>query len=75
MRHAVQIQTEVEAQEKAKNGLSFDFLQECALMMESLAVSIREAAWRGSAQSVVVHLKQMRLALLAAIEEGRKLTP
>jgi hypothetical protein len=47
--------------------LNLDAIREMAEMIESLAVSTRLAAWRGSPEACGVHLRQMRLALIEAI--------
>jgi hypothetical protein len=50
-----------------------DFMMECADLMQSFSISLREAAFRGSDDTVVVTLKQMRLTLLEAISVGREM--
>ena len=42
-------------------------------MIESLAVSLRLAAWRGSPEACSVHLIQMRLALIEAIRTFKEI--
>jgi hypothetical protein len=47
--------------------LNLDAIREMAEMIESLAISLRLAAWRGSPEACGVHLIQLRLALIEAI--------
>ena len=53
--------------------LNLDAIREMAEIIESLAVSLRLAAWRGSPEACGVHLIQMRLALIEAIRTFKEI--
>jgi hypothetical protein len=46
---------------------------ECANILESLSISLREAAYRGSDETMFATLKQMRLTLVEAISVGKEM--
>lgn len=47
--------------------LKRQFISECAEILESLAISLREAAWRGSDFTIETTLFQQRETLMTAI--------
>ena len=53
--------------------LQRDFVMECANILESLSISLREAAYRGSDETMFATLKQMRLTLVEAISVGKEM--
>jgi hypothetical protein len=69
------LQTSGNPSPKAVIWLRRDSLRELAELMESYAVSLREAAWRGSDANVGATLQQLRLVLLEAIRVYRTFAP
>ena len=55
------------------NGLNFDFLVECANMIGSLSISMREGAWRCSRTATEVPMRQIRETLVAAIQTFKEI--
>jgi hypothetical protein len=53
----------------------FEFIVERTDLAASYARSASEAAWRGDQLTVGVHLKQLRLATIAALQTFRELGP
>jgi hypothetical protein len=53
--------------DQATQWLRRAFIGECAEIIESLTISLREAAWRGSDATMEVTLRQLRETLKAAI--------
>jgi hypothetical protein len=53
--------------------LQRQYLAECAARLESLAVSIGEACFRGSNAVAIVHTSQSRLAVISMLEVARTL--
>ena len=52
----------------AARDTTFEGLVETAALMESLARSLSEAAWRADRLTVEVHLRQLRACVLAGID-------
>jgi hypothetical protein len=50
-----------------------DALREHGELLESLGVSLREAAWRGDDVTLRAHVVQARLVILEALDAVRKL--
>jgi hypothetical protein len=57
----------------AANDLAFESLVETGSLAESFARSLVEAAWRGDRSTVEVHLRQLRLCVLAGIDIFKRL--
>ena len=57
----------------ASQWLCRDALQEYADLFSSLGTSLAEAAYRGCDREAIVHLRQLRLTLIAAMDAGKKL--
>jgi hypothetical protein len=55
------------------NWLRRDFIGERASILESLAVSLREACFRGSDIEAGVHLRQIRAVVVSAISEFKEI--
>jgi hypothetical protein len=48
--------------------LRFELISETMDLAASYATSAREATWRGDRETLELHIKQVRLSLLTAIE-------
>jgi hypothetical protein len=57
----------------AANDLAFESLVETGSLAESFARSLVEAAWRGDRSTVEVHLRQLRLCVLAGNDIFKRL--
>lgn len=57
------------------NWLRRDFIGESASILESLAVSLREASFRGSDIEAGVHLRQIRAVVVATISTFKEIDP
>ena len=52
----------------AANDLAYEAIVDTADLAVSYAISVREAAWRRDSQVVRIHLEQLRLATITAIQ-------
>lgn len=57
----------------AGRDLLYEAIMETADLAGSYALSAREAAWRGDRLTVGVHLRQLRLATIAALQTFNEL--
>ncbi len=53
---------------EAVDELGFDLLIEALDLVESIAISTREAAWRRDQAEIRLHLGHLRLAVIAMIQ-------
>jgi hypothetical protein len=59
--------------EQDADWLRHQFIGECAETIESLAISLREACFRGSDLAAGVHLRQLRAVLVSAISTFKEI--
>jgi hypothetical protein len=60
---------------RAGNDLRYEFLVESCSLAESYARSASEAAWRGDYRTLDVHLRQLRLSVIAALQTFNEIAP
>ena len=55
------------------DNLRFEAIEEHCGLASSYALSAREAAWRGDRHTLSIHLSQLRLTVIAALQESKQL--
>jgi hypothetical protein len=60
---------------RAGNNLRYEFIVERCSLGESYARSASEAAWRGDYRTLYVHLRQLRLSVIAALQTFKEIAP
>lgn len=60
---------------RAASDLCYEFIVEHSELAASYARSAGEAAWRGDHRTLEMHLRQLRLTLIAVLQTFKEIAP